>query len=51
VATPSRRRLAADGDWVPVELTATVLLKPSQPPQTQIQHQLEGDREVLDVID
>jgi len=42
VATPSRRRLiAADSDWEPVELTVTVLLKPSQPPQTQIQHLLE----------
>jgi len=43
VATPSRRRLiAADSDWVPVELTVTILLKAIQPPQTQIQHQLEG---------
>jgi hypothetical protein len=42
VATPSRRRLiAADSDWVPVELTITVLLKTSQLPQTQIQHRLE----------
>jgi hypothetical protein len=42
VATPSRRRLiAADSDWVPVELTITVLLKTSQLPQTQIQHLLE----------
>jgi hypothetical protein len=42
VATPARRRLiAADSDWVPVELTITVLLKTSQLPQTQIQHLLE----------
>ena len=38
----SRRRLiAADSDWLAVELTVTVLLKASQPPQTQIQHLLE----------
>jgi len=43
VATPSRRRLiAADSDWVPVELTVTVLLEASQPPQTRMQHLLEG---------
>jgi hypothetical protein len=37
-----RRLIAADSDWEPVEITVTVLLKASQPPQTQIQHRLEG---------
>jgi len=42
VATLSRRRLiAADSDWLSVELTVTALLNANQPPQTQIQHLLE----------
>jgi len=33
--------IAADSDWLAVELTVTVLLTASQPPQAQIQHLLE----------
>jgi len=33
--------LIADSDWLAVELTLTVWLRASQPPQTQIQHPLE----------
>jgi len=41
MATPSRRRvIAADGDWLLMDLTVA-LLKANQEPQTQIQHLLE----------